>query len=229
MKKIILVATTLLMVIGITGCGDKPKELVAGVQYFPAGEGYTWEYRVISKDTTWTAPNIVVVVADTSYYTVTCSESEMNDGTPAWEFKEVGDDGTSYVYVWIGDTEIEIYDSKSDTEPETMPAEIKVNISWDQAEYVEVGDLGSGTTVAAYTVESDEEVTVPAGTFTALKATAKSSVSVGGTVNVDAEFSEWYDADAGLVKRVSTAENDVAGVTYTGAMVTEELMEYNTQ
>jgi|GEM_PF-4857251 len=227
MKKILMFITAVFLFAGFAGCTEEPNgELVAGVQYYPASEGLTWEYRLISKAITWTSMTDTVEAADTSYFTVTCKETTLDDDTPVWEYAETGDRGSSYVYVKFGDTEIEIYEDKTGVDVETMPVKIEAGATWSRSEGVALAGVGNTTTVAAYTIENSEDVIIDGTTYTGtLKATAKATVSLTGT-SVDAEYSEWYDVDAGLVKSISKAETEVAGVSYTAAEEIEELISY---
>ncbi len=86
----------------------------------------------------------------------------------------------------------------------TVPDDIQVGDDWSQTISV-VGSSGSEVTLAA-TIETTykalgyETVTVPAGTFYALKIEENGSLSMGGENTFDTHRSIWYAEDVGTVK-----------------------------
>jgi hypothetical protein len=98
----------------------------------------------------------------------------------------------------------------------TLPGDIQVGDDWSQTLGVEVsaGDQKKDFTLdSTYTAVGYETVTVPAGTFNALK--IEQSTSMGGPEPMVQTL--WYVQDVGMVK----SEIDI------GELVVQELVSYN--
>ena len=150
MKKLLLVIP---LVFFIIGCGGEE----AGTAFWPLAVGNIWEYVMTL---TITTPDTTIVTGTGIQEQEITAETTLDNGTEvfeqvmtmAWDDTLMGDYvDTSY----IEETEdyILMYESKDDTEPDTMAAlPLESGKSWN---------MDSGTA----TVVGQESVTVPAGTF----------------------------------------------------------------
>jgi len=202
--------------------------------YYPVLEGSTWNYMSTS------------TLADNYSFTDTIT-SIRNDGftltttydnltrTQEWACTPEG-----LVAVQLGgglnspSTNLEVETQKASGV--TYPVEINAGDTWQHSlDFTGTMDIAgnpgaaTGTTQSDFTAIGVESVTVPAGTFNAMK------VQVMTTINIDVSFqgsnipvnfssttTSWYVEGTGWVKSVS--EGDFAGQSYTETM---ELQWYN--
>ena len=82
----------------------------------------------------------------------------------------------------------------------TLPNDVQVGANWSQTLQVAGGNINA-TIETSYNAVGYETVTVPAGSFNALKVEQNGLVNMGGqTINLHAFF--WYAQDVGVVKSV---------------------------
>jgi hypothetical protein len=156
MKKLLLLIP---LVVFIMSCGGDG----AGTSFFPLGVGYIWEYIITM---TITTPDTTLSMTGTEEEEIT-AETTLDNGTEVFEqittMTQIIPFDTLFVdtivevdTAYVEETEdyILLYDSKDDTEPDTMVAlPLESGKTWHY----------DSTTTA--TVVGQENVTVPAGTF----------------------------------------------------------------
>jgi len=202
--------------------------------YYPVLEGSTWNYMSTS------------TLADNYSFTDTIT-SIRNDGftltttydnltrTQEWACTPEG-----LVAVQLGgglnspSTNLEVETQKASGV--TYPVEINAGDTWQHSlDFTGTMDIAGNSGAATGTTQSDftaigvESVTVPAGTFNAMKVQVVTTINIdvsfqGSTipVNFSSTTTSWYTEGTGWVKSVS--EGDFAGQSYTETI---ELQWYN--
>lgn len=157
MKKLLLLIP---LVFFIIGCGGEE----VGTTFFPLAVGNIWEYMLTQ---TMTTPDTTIFGGTGTQEQEITAETTLDNGTEVFEqvtittiivqFDTIFADTSMFVdTTYIQETEnyLLMYDSKDDTEPDTMAAlPPEIGKSWNTED----------STTATYV--GQESVTVPAGTF----------------------------------------------------------------
>lgn len=173
--------------------------------YYPVVDGATWTYQIsVQEEAPITATHSMTLVDDGSFtLTVRSDESTFTlDGT-------CGDDGVILLNVPGVSATYSSEDggstlSTTNVDGVTVPDDIQIGDDWSQTISV-VGSSGSEVTLSAtiegtYKALGYETVTVPAGTFYALKIEENGSLSMGGENTFDTHGFIWYAEGVGTVK-----------------------------
>ncbi|TET22102.1 MAG: hypothetical protein E3J71_07270 [Candidatus Stahlbacteria bacterium] len=214
MKKALLAVMAVALVIGFAGCEIfKP-----GVAYFRVKEGAiaTYETTVIKHDSTlvedvWTVTDDTTI---TKTDTECVGETELDDGTVLWEFKNVMEDTTTYLYMAFDkdNEKADFYNDKADTEPAySIPYALD---SWTQS-------LDTAN-VITYEAETTEDVTIGEETY-------KDADKIKVTYPEDAGYVgayDWWDKDYGKIKSWFKTEMVVEGSLYLTIDVTTVLTHF---
>lgn len=184
----------------LTSSGDK-----CGNAYYPIVDGAIWTYQItVQEDAPITATHSMAVVDDGSF-TLTV---QGNDGLFTMD-GTCGDDGVILMNVpgvsatYSGEDGGSTL-STTNVDGVTVPDDIQVGDDWSQTISV-VGSSGSEVTLSAtietiYKALGYETVTVPAGTFNALKVEQNGSMTMGETPAFEAQGFIWYVEGVGVVK-----------------------------
>ncbi len=173
--------------------------------YYPVVDGATWTYQIsVQQDAPTLATHSMTVVDDGSFtLTVQDAESVFTiDGA-------CGEDGVILLDVpgvsaTYSDESGGSTLSTTNDDGVTVPDDIQVGDDWSQTISV-VGSSGSEVTLSA-TIETTykalgyESVTVPAGTFYALKVEQNGSMTIHGSPPFETHGFLWYAQGIGIVK-----------------------------
>lgn len=216
----------------VTGTG------VCANPYYPVREGSQWSYTdtsTVSEPFTWT-DTITSVRSDG--FTLTSQISGVSR-TQEWQCKpeglvalELG--GGPAGSLTTGDLNLDM--QTQNVNGVTYPAQITAGDSWNYSlEFMGTMNIAgqsaeaTGDTSADFSAVGVETVTVPAGTFEAMKVDAVTTITINATVQgmtVPVTFtgttSSWYAQGVGWIKSVGTG--NFAGQEYTE---TTELDSYN--
>lgn len=175
-----------------------------GNPYYPIVDGATWTYTITTDGSVTTATHTMDVVDDGSFtLTVRDGDSVFTlDGT-------CGDDGVILLDVpgvsaTYSDSEGGSTLSTTNDDGVTVPDDVQVGDDWSQTTSV-VGSSGGEVTLSAtittsYKALGYEIVTVPAGTFNALKVEQTGSLTIQGSPAFDTHGFIWYAQGVGVVK-----------------------------
>ena len=174
-------------------------------QYYPIVNGATWTYQTTVQSNTPTVATHAMSVVDDGSFTVTVQHADSvftMDGT-------CGDDGVILMDVpgvsatYSGEGSGSTLSTTND-DGVTVPDDIQVSDDWSQTISV-VGSSDGEVTLSA-TIETTykalgyEIVTVPAGTFNALKVEQNGSMTITGAPALETHGFIWYAAGVGMVK-----------------------------
>jgi hypothetical protein len=185
-----------------------------GNPYYPLKSGAQWTYTGLEGPFTHTISSsggIFTILVESGANTFNIQALCMEGGdinllqVPGISLSYSGEAGSSTM-------------TTTSNEGVTLPGDIQVGDDWSQTLGVEVsaGDQKMDFTLdSTYTAVGYENVTVPAGTFNALK--IEQSTSMGGPEPMIQTL--WYVQDVGMVK----SEMDIG----TGELVVQELVSYN--
>ncbi|HRN51308.1 MAG TPA: hypothetical protein PLC52_05395 [Anaerolineales bacterium] len=208
-------------------------------EYQPLMEGSTWTYEVTDADSTET-------------YTTTVSELSADGFTFTHEFEN-----TTVTQVWVctpeglsaleyGDgPEASIVGSGFSADIETLavtgisfPKELAPGTTWEQTYDVQgnismgggVEGTASGTVRHTFTAIGEETVTVPGGSFTAMRVEGTNVISFVGIVSgivipieIEGTTVIWWARDVGMVRSESALDAE-GGAPFVG---TVQLMSYS--
>lgn len=190
MKRALLAVLVVVLVMGFAGCEIfKP-----GVAYFRVKEGAiaTYETTVIKHDSTYDAAEDVWNVTEDTTVTETdtecVGETELNDGTVVWEFKNVMEDTTTYLYMAFDkdNEKADFYGDKADTVPAySIPYALD---SWTQP-------LDTAN-VIKYEAETTEDVEIGEETYEGADKIKVTYPEAAGYVGAY----DWWDKDYGKIK-----------------------------
>lgn len=176
-----------------------------GNPYYPIVDGATWTYLISSQGSAATTATHTMSVVDDGSFTLTIQSNDSIftiDGT-------CGDDGILLMEVpgvsatYTGEGGGSTLSTTND-DGLTVPNDIQVGDDWSQTISV-VGSSGGEVTLSA-TIETSykalgyETVTVPAGTFNALKVEQTGSMTIHGAPAFDTHGFIWYVQGVGVVK-----------------------------
>lgn len=110
----------------------------------------------------------------------------------------------------------------------TLPAAILVGDTWSQTTEIQLTSdslNGTGRWIADRQAAAVEDVTVPAGTFSALRidGTLKSESDPYPSLNLTAEGSSWYAPNVGLIKNSGHIYGESADYTYELVLVSYQI------
>lgn len=173
--------------------------------YYPVVNGATWTYQItVQENAPATATHSMAVVEDGSFtLTVQGDDSTFTlEGT-------CGDDGVILMNVpgvsatYSGEAGGSTLSTTND-DGVTVPDDIQVDDDWSQTISV-VGSSGNEVTLSAtietaYKALGYETVTVPAGTFNALKVEQNGSMIITGSPAFETHGFIWYADGIGTVK-----------------------------
>lgn len=174
-------------------------------QYYPIVNGAQWTYQITIQNGAPTTATHSMAVVDDGSFTLTVQDAESIftlDGT-------CGDDGVILlnvpgVSVTYSDESGGSTLSTTNDDGVTVPDDIQVGDDWSQTISV-VGSSGGEVTLSA-TIETTykaigyETLTVPAGTFNALKVEQNGSMTMQGAPAFETHGFIWYAAGIGTVK-----------------------------
>ncbi len=176
-----------------------------GNPYYPVVDGATWSYSINVQDSAPTTAAYSMAVVDAGSFTLTVQ----NDKSTFTLDGSCGDDGIILLNVpgvsatYSGDGGGSTLSTTND-DGVTLPNDIQVGDDWSQTISV-VGSSGGDVTLSA-TIETTykaigyETVTVPAGTFYALKVEQNGSMTMSGTPALQTHGFLWYAQGIGTVK-----------------------------
>lgn len=173
--------------------------------YYPVVDGATWTYQIQVQQETPTTATYSMSVVDDGSFTLTVRDVESVftlDGTCGEDGVILLDvPGVSATYSGEGGGS-SLYTTNDDGV--TVPNDIQVGDDWSQTISV-VGNSDGETTLSA-TIETTykalgyEIITVPAGTFYALKVEQNGSMTIHGSPPFDTHGFLWYAQGVGTVK-----------------------------
>lgn len=202
--------------------------------YYPVREGSTWNYastNTIADDYSFT--DTITSILDDGFTLTTKFKSLTR--IQEWTCTPAG-----IVAVELGGgltaQSINLKIETQNASGVTYPKEINAGDTWQQAlDFTGTMDIAgqegeaTGTTQSDFTAIGTESVTVPAGTFDAMKVGIETTININvnlSGITVPVTFTgtttSWYVKDTGWVKSVS--EGSFAGQSYTE---TVELQSYN--
>ncbi len=208
--------------------------------FFPVVNGATWTYGGTgpSGDFSWTS---TITDVSGSNFTLTNQFTNLT-ATQQWSCTSEGLAALQYgsgPEAMLSASGINGTFETTDTTGVTFPAHISAGDTWTQTFTIH-GDMNiasgqtataDGTVTQDYTAVGTESVTVPAGTFEAMKLEVNLHMALqivmgeGVTVpvNVDTQTTNWWVAGIGWVKSLATASVDGGDAIDT----TTELQSYN--
>ena len=216
MKRALMVVMAVVLVIGFAGCEIfKP-----GVAYFRVKEGAIAKYEttVIKHDSTYDAAEDKWNVTDDTTITKTdtecVGETELVDGTVVWEFENVMEDTTTYLYMAFDkdNEKADFYNDKADEEP-------YYSIPYALDNWTQPFDTAN---VIDYEAETTENVIIGEETY-------KDADKIKVTYPEDAGYVgayDWWDKDYGKIKSWFKTEMVVEGSLYLTIDVTTELIDF---
>jgi len=208
MKKALMAVMAVALLIGFTGCSI----FGGAVDYYPAEEGKIATSTVVTHDSTWMAFDSSSVVNDSTWdITSECmGKTTLEDETEVWEFMNQ-DDMYSYMGFDKDGDKVNFYSDKTDSAFVTVwPYTLEVGTTWT------INDVD-------YEVVAEEDVTVPAGTYTGA---LKVSMTPPAVENVTYEGFMWMDKKHGTVKTWFITVTDMTDVMYMEMESTTELQSY---
>ncbi|MCU0484938.1 MAG: hypothetical protein MUC85_02390 [Anaerolineales bacterium] len=184
------------------------KNDVCGNQFYPIVDGASWTYSITAQDNPPTLATHSIATVNDGSFTLTVQGMDANgiftmDGT-------CGDDGIILMNVpgisatYSSDGGGSTLSTTND-DGMTIPDDIQVGDDWLQKISV-VGSSEDGQVNLSATIETTykavgyETVTVPAGTFYALKVEQTGSMTMGGTPAFETHGFTWYAQGIGTVK-----------------------------
>jgi len=206
--------------------------------YYPVREGATWNYTITSDfagDQNWT--DTISSVRDDGF-TLTSVYDELTR-TQEWACKpegllalQMGGGPAGTLTMSAAQLTVETQNVTG----VTYPAELSAGSQWSQShEFMGTMDIAGqaaeaeGNEQADFTAIGVESVTVPAGTFDAMKVEVQTTININSTfqgVTIPVTFTgtttSWYAHGVGWVKSVSTGE--FGGIT---SSETTELQSYS--
>lgn len=174
-------------------------------QYYPIVNGAQWTYRTTSQNDAPTTATHSMTVVDAGSFTLTVQGADSvftMDGT-------CGDDGVILLNVpgvsatYSGDSGGSTLSTTND-DGVTVPSDIQIGDDWSQT--ISVTGSSDGQVTLSATIETTykalgyESVTVPAGTFYALKVEQTGSMTIHGSPAFDTHGIIWYAEGVGTVK-----------------------------
>ncbi len=197
MKKLIGV---LAFIVFIAGCGGGGAE-----KYYSLAEGNKWEYETILYSKTMLGDSLISKSYDTTTSsTEVVGKTTMEDGTEVWELKTQTDTITASSYVYEGEDTLKWFATKQDTVPNYWePVDLSVGTKWTVTRSFNLDDTTVITYDIIYEVESEEDVSVPAGDFSCLKVKGTASYEyeyMGNTTTGTIEEYQWKAKGVGVVK-----------------------------
>jgi len=207
--------------------------------YYPVREGATWSYQGTSTAAEDYAFNNTITSVRSDGFTVTVEFDNNLTLTQEWACTSDGilalDMGGGSAGTLRTDNVNLVVDTKN-ASGITYPNEIMSGDTWEHTlDFTGTMDISgtpaeaSGNTIYDYTAIEVESVTVPAGTFDALKVQVVTTINIKavfqGTevpVTVTSTATNWYAQGVGWVKTVSST--DMAGIAATD---TVELQSYS--
>ena len=211
---------------------------VCGNAYYPVREGATWNYTGTNSEVgvySWT--DTITGVSDNGF-TLT-SQFEGLKRTQSWECRPEGLlslqlGGGPAGSITSDQTQLNL--ETQGVTGVTYPVEINVGDQWSHAhEFSGTMDIAgqaaeaNGDESATFTALGMESVTVPAGTFEAMKVEVMTTININSTfqgITVPVTFTgtttSWFAQGVGWVKSVSTSE--FGGITSTDTI---ELISYS--
>lgn len=174
-------------------------------QYFPVVNGASWTYKITVQNDAPTTTTHSMSVVDDGSFTVTVQ----NDDSVFTMEGTCGDDGVILLDVPGVSATYSSDDggstlSTTNDDGVTVPDDIQVGDDWSQTISV-VGSSDGEVTLSAtiettYKAVGYETVTVPAGTFYALKVEQNGSMTIHGAPPFETHGFLWYAAGVGTVK-----------------------------
>ncbi len=216
--------TLMVMLLFIIGC-TKEENKGENEGYNPLAVGNEWTYQ---KD------EGTQLLMNTSQVKMKVVEKIQVGNEEGYKLEVVEDGDTNYIYAVMEGENLVWYEDEEGEEPiYEEPEDLEIGERWNSR--VTINAQGNKLEVidTCY-AEGEEEVTVPAGTFTALKIVCKSSTEIGDTLNlwkVNEEKILYKVKGIGEIKRVVNEEilnimlNDTT--FHVEESYTWELQEYN--
>jgi hypothetical protein len=180
--------------------------------YFPVSQGATWHYETTGNPSS-TYTHSILSVGDSGFVdqyafdssgTTTSNQWKCEDGNLTTLTPSVAADGETFTFTITSNSGV------------TIPADLRIGSSWSQeltyeqtgeVSGVEINNMNQMTTTC--TATGRESVTVPAGTFEALRleCNSKITITIAGIdpIVIDTSSVAWYAEEVGMVKTVSTA------------------------
>jgi hypothetical protein len=222
----LMVGLFVVVMIGVTGCGGSGGSdggsggTTASGSYFPSIVGYSWTYDITPSTGTPYSSVSTVTSSSTSGFSV----KSQNSNTTSYGQTDYNYDGTAlkYSYNYSFNTD----DSLSSITEYTpaalvLPSNMAVNTTESTTSTYSTASITgvaySASLTRSITVNGEESVTTPAGTFTGTKITLNiTTTPASGTATVQT-ITYWYVKNIGRVKSVST--NTTGTATYTTTSV----------
>ena len=189
-----------------------------GNPFYPIVDGASWTYSITAQENAPTTATHSISVVDDGSFTLTVQ----GDNSIFTLDGSCGDDGIILLDVpgvsatYSGDGSGSTLSTTND-DGVTVPDDIQVGDEWSQTISVVGGSDGqltlSATIETSYKALGYETVTVPAGTFYALKVEQNGSMTMNGTSAFETHGFIWYAQGIGTVK---SGLDD----TYTSELVT---------
>jgi putative intracellular protease/amidase len=176
--------------------------------YYPVVDGATWVYEsgLVGEEPELYTVTTRNVTGDTFEFVQRFEEGEFNI---TWECTEAGLLQTTYASANVGNDALEFELETVSVDGLTFPEEFVPGATW-QTRYETVANVEGFDSpldfdiVIDYTYTTDEEVTVPAGTFTAARVEQVLVISSSGLgTEQTSNAVSWYAEDVGLVRNES--------------------------
>ena len=192
--------------------------------YMPSDEGVTWTYAGRnSLAGTYTRTDTITASEDDSFTIAT----QLTDVSYTQEFSCTGaglvnmEPNQSDIAAMFSGPSGGVTVHRISNSGVTLPADIQAGDSWQQVfEWsATAGGISSqGTFTYSFTAAGVEGVTVPAGTFDALRIDAVIQMEIGGTPKLSGTYltTVWMAEDIGLVKNVGSSQ--IPGVEFTDSL-----------
>jgi hypothetical protein len=192
MKNVFILCTVLVIFAGLLiGCSQETNtgSTTGGREYFPNTDGYSWTYRVSSPATTETATMKFTAAGTTTAGGVTVQKirAEMTYGSSV---------STMEALVRVTETDVSLYSSVTVTTPEVskmIAFPLSVGSSWIVYRSASVTQEAS--------VVAQENITVPAGSYTGCFKMRMPSFSLYGASTIET----WLAKNVGVVKVLMTS------------------------
>jgi hypothetical protein len=182
-----------------------------GHDYFPSEEGTTWELAVTGDGTNYTSTTTITDSRDDGFTLV----STLADGSSTFTMEiSCTDDGM----IMLDPVQQAVSASVTTAEGSgtittvaqtgvTLPADLEGASTWQQ--YVAWEAQGSDTVLQGdatieYVSRGFEVVTVPLGTFNAIRVDSENRGTLQGEELMSCQVSVWYAKDVGIVKQEQT-------------------------
>ncbi len=190
------ILTALLMTLSCTSGDDGNNNNVNTQGYNPYTVGSSWEYNKTGENALLADANVVVKVESTAEV----------KGKNGYKLSITEGSSVDNDYVVFEDDSVYVYDdADGDSLEGVEPEDMEKGERWTSNVYVK-GNDGFVQAVDSCNAEVEEEVEVPAGTFTALKVYCLAQTSVGddltGKLNVRDEKIVYKVKGVGIVKKI---------------------------